>query len=124
MLLQETVSILLPKLLLQLLFWYTLLKTLPAPRQAFNPLPGVFASNRGIMVPVLQWQDAYGWVLGAAALGLIGTLLWRRHAARRQAATGARPAVWPAALGLLLGVPLLVWAVLGSLLAARTFRWE
>ena len=45
-------------LLLQLLFWYTLLKTLPAPRQAFNPLPGVFASNRGIMVPVLQWQDA------------------------------------------------------------------
>ena len=115
-------------LLLQLLFWYTLLKTLPAPRQAFNPLPGVFASNRGLMVPSLEWQDAYGWVLAAAAAGLVGTLLWRRRAARRQEETGVRPRVWPVALGLLLGLPLLVWAALGapftlSLPAMRGFNF-
>ena len=115
-------------LLLQLLFWYTLLKTLPAPRQAFNPLPGVFASNRGIMVPSLEWQDAHSWALAAAAVGLVGTLLWRRHAARRQEATGVRPRVWPVALGLLVGLPLLAWAALGapftlSLPAMRGFNF-
>ena len=115
-------------LLLQLLFWYTLLKTLPAPRQAFNPVAGVFASNRGIMVPSLEWQDAHSWALAAAAVGLVGTLLWRRHAARQQEATGVRPKVWPVALGLLVGLPLLAWAALGapftlSLPAMRGFNF-
>ena len=33
-------------LLLQLFFWYVLLRTLPSVRDAANPLPGVFLSNR------------------------------------------------------------------------------
>jgi general L-amino acid transport system permease protein len=40
--------------------------------------------------------------------------MWRRHAQRRQAATGRRPAVWPVALLLLVALPLAVWAVLGA----------
>ena len=50
-------------LLLQLFFWYALLQTLPAPRQALHPDPGVFLSNRGIKVPLLDWQPAH--LLGA-----------------------------------------------------------
>jgi general L-amino acid transport system permease protein len=39
-------------LLVQLFFWYALItETLPGPREAFNPLPGVFLSNRGIFFP-------------------------------------------------------------------------
>ena len=100
--------------LLQLFFWYGLLQTLPSPRQSFHPLPGVFLSNRGIKVPVVEWVDAYWWVLAAFALGIAGTVAWSRAAARKQAATGVRPAVWPAAIALLIGLPGIVWALLGA----------
>jgi general L-amino acid transport system permease protein len=40
-------------LLVQLLFWYSLIsEVLPAPREALQPLPGVFLSNRGIFFPL------------------------------------------------------------------------
>lgn len=45
-------------LIVHLLFWYALATTaLPAPRQAYNPLPGVFLSLRGFYVPALQLDD-------------------------------------------------------------------
>ena len=40
-------------LLVQLFFWYVLItETLPPPRAALQPLPGVFLSNRGIFFPL------------------------------------------------------------------------
>jgi len=49
-------------LLLQLFFWSALLHALPGPRQAFQPLAGVFLSNRGITVPGLRWDGGgEGW---------------------------------------------------------------
>ncbi|MFL5283529.1 MAG: amino acid ABC transporter permease [Rhodopila sp.] len=101
-------------LLLQLLVWYTVLQGLPGPKQALS-LGGVaFLSNRGIKLPVLDWQPAHTAALVAFVVGLIGTALWGRHAHTRQDATGVRPRVWPVALALLLGLPLLAWAVLGA----------
>ena len=100
--------------LLQLLFWYGLLQTLPAPRQSWHLGDAVFLSNRGIRVPLLDWQPAHGWALAAFLLGVAGTIMWRRVATRRQDATGIRPPVWPVALGLLSGLPLLVWAAFGA----------
>lgn len=100
--------------LLQLLFWYTLLHGLPAPRQSLRIGNGVFLSNRGIKFPILHWETADNWVLLAFLAGAVGTFLWHRHARQRQDATGVRPAVWPVALGLLLGLPLAVWAALGA----------
>ena len=100
--------------LLQLLFWYLVLQGLPAPRNSFRPLPGVFLSNRGIKIPVVEWANPYWWALGAFALGVVGTVAWSRTAARQQEATGVRPRVWPVAIGFLLGFPLLVWGALGA----------
>jgi general L-amino acid transport system permease protein len=101
-------------LLLQLLVWYTVLQGLPGPKQALS-LGGVaFLSNRGIKLPVLDWQPAHTAALVAFVVGLIGTALWARHAHTRQDATGVRPRGWPVALALLLGLPLLAWAVLGA----------
>ena len=77
--------------LLQLIFWYGLMQTLPGPRQAFHPIPGVFVSNRGLKVPMLDFQMSHLWVLAAFVVGLIATLLYRRIAARKQEATGVRP---------------------------------
>ena len=42
-------------LLVQLFFWYALItEALPAPRDALNPLPGVFLTNRGLFFPTLS----------------------------------------------------------------------
>ena len=101
-------------LLLQLIFWYSALKELPGPRDSFNPLPGVFLSNRGIKVPLVEWEQPFWWALLALAIGVAGTVAWSRAAARKQEATGVRPAVWPVALGLLAALPVAVWAALGA----------
>lgn len=40
-------------LIVQLFFWYALIsENLPNPREALNPLPGVFLSNRGLAFPL------------------------------------------------------------------------
>jgi general L-amino acid transport system permease protein len=40
-------------LLVQLFFWYTLITdVLPPPREALQPLPGLFLTNRGIFFPI------------------------------------------------------------------------
>ena len=101
-------------LLLQLLFWYTLMQTLPSVRDAANPVPGVFLSNRGIKIPLFDWEPAHSWALAAFLVGLVGVIAYSGVASKRQAATGVRPKVWPAAVGLLIVFPLIVWAALGA----------
>jgi general L-amino acid transport system permease protein len=101
-------------LLLQLLFWYTILQGLPAPRQSLHIGSAVFLSNRGMKLPALVWQPADTWVLIAFLVGLAGTVIWNRHARAKQDETGVRPRIWPVALGLLIILPLAVWAVLGA----------
>jgi general L-amino acid transport system permease protein len=100
--------------LLQLLLWYTLLQTLPAPRQAIHLGNAVFLSNRGLKMPLLVWQDAHWWMLAAFLVGAVGTFAWNRTALRQRDQTGEKPAVWPAALGLMVAMPALVWAALGA----------
>ncbi len=106
-------------LLLQLLFWYTILQGLPAPRQAVNVANVAFLSNRGLKVPSLNWEPAHTAALVALIAGMIGTWWWNRRARLIQEATGERPAVWPAAAGLLIGLPGLVWLVMGA-----PFSWD
>jgi general L-amino acid transport system permease protein len=101
-------------LLLQLLFWYALLHTLPAPRQSLRVGSAVFLSNRGIRLPLLEWQPAHSWAALAFVVGAVGTWLWRRHCRARQERTGRRPPLWPAALGLLVALPAIVWVALGA----------
>lgn len=101
-------------LLLQLLFWYTILQGLPAPRQSWQIGGVVFLSNRGIKVPYLVWETAHTWALFAFFVGAVGTWLWNSKAKARQEATGIRPPVWPVALGALVVLPLIVWAALGA----------
>ena len=101
-------------LLLQLLFWYTVLQGLPGPKQAWHLGAIAFLSNRGMKLPELDWQPAHTWALLAFIAGLIVTILWNRRARRQQEATGIRPAIWPVALALLIAFPVAVWAALGA----------
>jgi general L-amino acid transport system permease protein len=101
--------------LLQLFFWYAIFyEMLPSPRQALNPVAGVFLSNRGLMLPVPAGHPAWGymgWVF-VLACGLVWIM--RRWARQRQASTGKRFPVFWAGLGLILGLPLVTWLVNGA----------
>jgi general L-amino acid transport system permease protein len=101
-------------LLLQLLFWYTILQTLPVPRQALNPVEGVFLSNRGMKLPFIEWLPAHSMALLALVAGFVLTLLVGRALRARQYADGQPRKLWPAALGLMAGLPLLVWLAHGA----------
>lgn len=101
-------------LLLQLLFWYALLQGLPGPRQALNPVDGVFLSNRGLKLPWIEWQDAHTYALLAFVAGTVTTFLYRRAARAKQMQDGQPRRVWPVALGAMLVLPVAVWAAMGA----------
>ena len=101
-------------LLLQLFFWYALLQLLPAPRNAFQPLPGTFLSSRGLVIPSLPWDGRHGVVVAALALGLALSVVFRRHARQAQARDGRPRRLWPASLLLLVVLPALAWRIAGA----------
>jgi general L-amino acid transport system permease protein len=100
--------------LLQLLAWYTILQALPAPRQALHFGSFMFLTNRGMKIAALDWQSAHTAAAVMFLVGIAGTVLWSRYADRRQDATGVRPVTWPVAIGLLIGLPVVVWAAMGA----------
>ena len=97
-------------LLLQLFFWYALItETLPRPKDAYSPLPGVFMSNRGLKVPTLDGY-AWDWIIAGLAIAIILSLLFAHWARKRQAQTGNMPPVLRISGVLLIAVPaLLLW---------------
>jgi general L-amino acid transport system permease protein len=101
-------------ILLQLLFWYVLMQGLPAARQAWQPVEGVFLSNRGLVIPSLQLHEANWWTILALVAGLIVLHLIRRRLIGQQMLDGkARPA-WPYAIGLVVVLPVLVSYLAGA----------
>ena len=101
--------------LLQLFFWYAIFyESLPSPRQALNPVFGVFVCNRGVAFPVPVSHPVYAMMLVAFALACAGAFLLRRWARKRQARTGLPFPMVRVASGLILGLPLLTWVLGGA----------
>ncbi|PKR48048.1 amino acid ABC transporter permease [Thalassospira marina] len=62
-------------LIVQLLFFYGLATSVfPAPRDAFEPMPGVFLSLRGVYAPGLVMGAGGGWVIAASIVLLLVTI--------------------------------------------------
>ncbi|MDR3517301.1 MAG: amino acid ABC transporter permease [Azospirillaceae bacterium] len=102
-------------LLLQLLFWYTVItETLPGPRQAFRPLPGVFLSNRGLAFPVPNADPAWSLAAAGLLLAFVGCFGVRAWARRRLAQTGRPVGILLPCLGILVGLPALAWLIGGA----------
>jgi general L-amino acid transport system permease protein len=97
-------------LALQLLFWWGLLRqAAPSPKEAWQPLPGTFVSNRGVNFPVPLEDSAHLWMLGALVIGCIAAWAVSRWARQRQARSGEQfPSGW-VGLGLILGLPFAVF---------------
>ncbi|WP_063928879.1 amino acid ABC transporter permease [Bradyrhizobium elkanii] len=101
-------------LLLQLLFWYVLMQGLPAARQAFKPVEGVYLSNRGLILPSVPLHGANGWTILALVAGVIVFTVVRRRLIAQQMRDGRARPVWPYGLGLIVALPALVSWLLGA----------
>ncbi|HEX6958377.1 MAG TPA: amino acid ABC transporter permease [Ferrovibrio sp.] len=102
-------------LLLQLFFWYAVItETMPGPRQALHPLPGVFISNRGVKLPVPADHFAFDLAGVAFLIGLVLSVLVSNWAKRRQDATGQSFPVWSTCIALILGLPIFGWLIGGA----------
>nr|WP_211105252.1 MULTISPECIES: amino acid ABC transporter permease [Azospirillum] len=101
--------------LLQLFFWYALVsESMPPVRQALNPIPGVFLSQRGLFVPVPSADPVWGTMGFALAIAVIGVIFLRRWAKARQERTGQPFPIGTASLGLLIGLPLIAYIAGGA----------
>ncbi|MGI8527580.1 MAG: amino acid ABC transporter permease [Pseudolabrys sp.] len=101
-------------LLLQLLFWYNaVLKALPEMRDSLALWGGGFLNNRGLFLPNPIPKPGFGAVELALLIGVIGAIGYRFWARRRQMATGQQAPVVTVALTLVIGLPLLVYALSG-----------
>ena len=104
-------------LLLQIFFWYhAVLKPLASPREAHKLGDELWISltNNGLLLPKPVPESGFGIVFIAFILGIIATILVARWAKKRQMATGQQFPVFWASLGLILGLPILIYLIVGS----------
>jgi general L-amino acid transport system permease protein len=102
-------------LLLQLFVWYGLFtELLPGVREAIDVGGWLFVSQRGFRFAWPEPHPAWSAVPWALAGGVLFALAWRSFVRLRQRATGRQLPVLPVAAALILGLPLLSWALLGA----------
>ncbi|MDD9878686.1 MAG: amino acid ABC transporter permease [Magnetovibrio sp.] len=99
---------------LHVLFWATVVRFLPHPKQAISPFEGAYLMNRGVIFPIPNEHPAYVWVGLAFVLGVIGAVVLGRWAQRRREATGQYiPTFWYGC-AIVVGMPLAAWLVQGA----------
>ena len=102
---------------LHVIFWASVIRALPPPRQALSPFTGFFITNRGVIYPVPAANSVNSWVIAAFGAGVVLAILLARWASRRREQTGQYiPTFWPG-LGIILGLPLVAWVLGGAPLA-------
>lgn len=107
-------------LLVQIVFWYLALTHLPGPRDAANPVSGVFLSNRGLQIPWPSQHDAWSWAALGVLVGIAAAIALDRFASYRQNRTGNRPATLYPIIATMLAAPLMGWWIGG---APMTMEW-
>ncbi|ANK72259.1 MULTISPECIES: amino acid ABC transporter permease [Ensifer] len=101
--------------LLVIFFWYSgVLAILPQPRESAALPLNMFLNNRGLAFPKPIFGDGSLYTVLAFVLAIVASFLLSRYARKKQEATGQRfPVLW-ASLGLIIGLPLLVFLATGS----------
>ncbi|AMX99801.1 amino acid ABC transporter permease [Mesorhizobium ciceri] len=100
--------------LLVIFFWYSgVLAVLPAPRDSINLPFGSFLNQRGFYFPRAVWGDGSWLIFVALLVGIAMAWFVARKARQRQMATGQQfPVFWTSA-ALIVGLPLLAYALSG-----------
>ncbi len=102
-------------ILLQLFFWYALFyEILPGPREALNPLAGIFLCNRGLIFAIPEFQATHAYMGISFLAGCIAIYFLRRWARQRQEKTGQTFPVFRVSVGILVLLPFISWLVGGA----------
>ena len=103
-------------LLLQLFFWYfAVLRALPSKRDKIEIIPDFIAMNiTGLYLPAPLAQPGFIYSVIALAVAIAMTLIMQRWAEKRQFETGQRFPVFWSACGILVLLPLAVFAMTGA----------
>ena len=100
-------------LLLQIIFWWVILLALPRVRDSISIADTVFLNNRGVQLPAPMFEAAAIGILIALIVAIAATVVLARWARARQEATGEKfPAGWTG-LGLIVGLPLIMYFIMG-----------
>ncbi|WP_065756199.1 amino acid ABC transporter permease [Bradyrhizobium paxllaeri] len=101
-------------LLFQILFWYlAVLAALPNPRQSISIFDSIFLSNRGLVVPKPVGQAGFEPFVVALLVAIVATIALWRYARRQLFQSGRVIKVWPYALGMIIGLPLISMLIFG-----------
>ena len=99
---------------LHVIFWAAFLRNLPGPRESWSAFEGLYLNNRGLIFAVPIANPAYVWVGVAFIIGVVAAFAFVYWARRHREQTGQFiPASGPV-LGLIFGLPLIVWIVSGA----------
>jgi general L-amino acid transport system permease protein len=101
-------------LLLQILLWHAVIvHSLPRPKQALEPLSGVFLSNRGFALPRPELEPAFWAVALATLVAIFGAYHFVRYARKMQADTGRQLPVFAVTAGVIVVLPLAAFFLAG-----------
>src|SRR3982075_1425666 len=102
-------------LLFQILFWYlAVLAALPGPKQSISICDRFFLSNRGLVIPKPIGDPGFEPFLFAVLIAIAATIALWRYSRRALFDSGRVIKVWPYALGLIVGLPLLSALIFGA----------
>jgi general L-amino acid transport system permease protein len=100
--------------LLVIFFWYSgVLAVLPVVRESIGLPFGSFLNQRGFYLPRAIWGDGSWLIFVAFLVGIAMAWFVARTARQRQMATGQQFPVFWTALALIIGLPLLAYALSG-----------
>jgi general L-amino acid transport system permease protein len=104
-----------PLLLWLFLFYKLISEAFPGPRQAISMMwNSVFLSNRGVYFPVPMADPIHKWMGLAFLVGIAAAFFINRWAKQRQATTGQPFPIMSTALGVIIGLPFVVWLLGGA----------
>lgn len=105
--------------LLQIIFWWSILTGLPKVRDSVSVGEVIFLNNRGVRIPSPIFENSFFWVLVTFVVCLIGAFIISRWAKYQQIKTGRTFPIFFASLGIVLLPTLLVY-----ILSDQPLSWE
>lgn len=108
-------------ILLQLFFWYAIFyESLPPPREALSPGAGIYISNRGVALTVLEGHSSHLYIFLAFGIGCVIAYGIRRWAKKRQERTGQLFPTFRVGTAVVFGLPLITWLASGAPMKMNT----